>query len=85
MALSYDYANINDKEMQRFKEEARRMQAITPHPNIVPFYGVILQPTFAIVCQFCEGGSLDAVLYKSNVSASEFTYSTRPFSRIQYR
>jgi serine/threonine protein kinase len=62
--LGYNYANLNSTELEKFKMEARRMQSVRPHQNIVPFYGVITVPVFCIVCEFCDGGSLDGVLYK---------------------
>ena len=35
------------------------MQALRPHAHIVQFYGVCLEPRFAIVTKYCAGGALD--------------------------
>jgi tRNA A-37 threonylcarbamoyl transferase component Bud32 len=63
-AMGYSFVDLAQAELEKFKQEARRMQQVTAHPNIVPFFGVIVTPVFSIVCQFCDGGSLDGVLYK---------------------
>jgi serine/threonine protein kinase len=81
----YNYANISNKELEDFKQEALHLKQLRPHHNIVPFCkqiiilcfcllttvfsllvdGICLKPQFSIICEFCEGGSLDALLYES--------------------
>lgn len=67
--------------MASVKQEAARMKKLAPHRNVVPFYGVCLGksdlrfcsrliffttvPNFAIVSLYCDGGSLDVLLFES--------------------
>jgi serine/threonine protein kinase/GNAT superfamily N-acetyltransferase len=54
---------VADKtEVANFQREALRMQSLVPHPNVVQFTGVCLEP-FTIVTKFYPNGGLDGFLY----------------------
>jgi len=61
----YVKTSVAIKKLKDFKEtdkdpfiaEAKLMSLLTPHPNVVLFRGVTLDP-LCIVTDFCEGGSL---------------------------
>ncbi len=51
-------------DIDEFLREAEVMLAIRPHPNIVQVLGVSTDgPQIALVLEFCQGGSLDTLLF----------------------
>ena len=53
----------NDVQLADFQREARRMQTLVPHPNVVTFLGVCMDP-LTIVTKFYTNGGLDVLLYE---------------------
>jgi hypothetical protein len=53
-----------DKELSAFVKEARLMQKLPPHPNVLGLKGVLSDESvpMGIVTEFCGGGSLDRYL-----------------------
>jgi len=53
--------------------EIRLMVELPSHPNVVRLFGVSLeqQQLPVIVMEYCEGGSLDKLLFESNVKLSD--------------
>jgi serine/threonine protein kinase/ankyrin repeat protein len=54
----------SEQQLRDFKMEARKMQNLRPHANIVTYYGLAYEPRFAIVTRYCAGGALDRRLYE---------------------
>jgi len=51
-------------DIEEFLREAEVMISIRPHPNIVQVLGVSTDgPQIALVLEFCQGGSLDTLLF----------------------
>jgi hypothetical protein len=61
----------NKGTMDEFLREANLMMSLPPHPNVVRMYGVSIDGTQpVIVMEYCEGGSLDKLLYDMNQQIS---------------
>jgi predicted Ser/Thr protein kinase len=61
-------------DIDEFLREAEVMLAIRPHPNIVQVLGVSTDgPQIALVLEFCQGGSLDTLLFdkEDDISAAQ--------------
>jgi len=59
-------------KIEEFIQEINLMISLPPHPNVVQVYGVSIdgiQPV--IVMEYCAGGSLDKLLFDSNVKLNE--------------
>jgi len=56
--------NFKEKDRESFISEAKLMSLLTPHPNVVLFRGVTLDP-LCILTDYCEGGSLRRFLSSS--------------------
>jgi len=55
-----------------FMREIRLMINLPPHPNVVQMFGISLDgPQPVIILEYCAGGSLDKLLFDSNVKQSE--------------
>eukprot|EP01114_Cavostelium_apophysatum_P012751 TRINITY_DN2924_c0_g3_i1.p1 TRINITY_DN2924_c0_g3~~TRINITY_DN2924_c0_g3_i1.p1 ORF type:complete len:566 (-),score=119.63 TRINITY_DN2924_c0_g3_i1:62-1759(-) len=54
--------NITERHMADFITELQVMLNLKPHPNVVGFIGVCASPTFCLVIEYMEGGSLIEVL-----------------------
>jgi len=54
----------------RFIEEMRIMMQVSPHPKIVNLIGWCRYPFLAAVLEFCEGGSLEKLLYNQSIPLS---------------
>jgi tyrosine-protein kinase Yes len=53
--------NIDD-----FAQEVRVMIELPPHPNVVQMFGISVDgPEAVIILEYCDGGSLDKVLFDS--------------------
>jgi serine/threonine protein kinase len=69
VAVKQLHAKMGEKELNDFKEEAITMKNIPPHPNLVLFRGICLDP-LCLVTDFCDGGSLHYLLKsKQQISA----------------
>jgi serine/threonine protein kinase len=58
--------------LEDFMREIRLMIELPPHPNVVHLFGVSLdgqQPI--IVLEYCAGGSLDKLLFQTNITLSD--------------
>jgi serine/threonine protein kinase len=62
---------MGDKELKEFIAEATTMKNIPPHPNLVLFRGMCLEP-LCLITDYCDGGSLYSLL-KSNQDIAEET------------
>jgi hypothetical protein len=61
----------NKGRIEEFMNEVKLLIEVPPHPNIVQMLGISMtgpQPT--IVLEYCAGGSLDKLLFDSNVKLS---------------
>jgi len=63
---------MNEKQKSAIMSEARLMSLLAPHPNVLLFRGVTVEP-FCIVTDFCDGGSLKNILS----STAEITYEQK--------
>jgi len=55
--------SISEKDIDDFRSEAEILKNLRPHPNVVLFLGVTTPPQpLTIVAEFCEGGSLYALI-----------------------
>jgi predicted Ser/Thr protein kinase len=63
----------NKPKNKEFMNEIRLMVELPSHPNVVRLFGVSLeqQQLPVIVMEYCEGGSLDKLLFESNVKLSD--------------
>jgi len=51
--------NMDAKSLDDFKREAKLLELLNPHPNVVLFLGITSPPQpLAIITEFCAGGSL---------------------------
>jgi hypothetical protein len=58
--------------VEDFMREIRLMIELPPHPNVVQWFGVSLDgPQPIIVLEYCAGGSLDQLLFQTNVILSD--------------
>jgi serine/threonine protein kinase len=48
---------MSEKDLEDFQAEAALMKEMPPHPNIVLFRGICLDP-LCIITDYCDGGSL---------------------------
>jgi len=59
-------------KMEEFMNEIKLMTNLPPHPNIIHVYGVSLDgPQPVIVMEYCGGGSLDKLLFDSNMMLND--------------
>jgi predicted Ser/Thr protein kinase len=55
-----------------FSAEAKLTLSMTPHPNLVQTYGVSIDSDHPyIVLEYCEGGSLDQIVFKQTLGSKE--------------
>jgi serine/threonine protein kinase len=58
--------------LEDFMREIRLMIELPSHPNVVHLFGVSLDgPQPIIVLEYCAGGSLDKLLFQTNVTLSD--------------
>ena len=55
----------NSEAMRQLRDEAQKLAIVSPHENVVCFYGICDDP-FAVVIEFCDGGALVDKLYGGN-------------------
>jgi len=61
-----------NRKIEDFLQEMKIMIELPPHPNVVQVLGLSVDgPQPIIVMEFCPGGSLDTLLYDSNVNLNE--------------
>jgi predicted Ser/Thr protein kinase len=59
-------------QLDNFLREINVMIELPPHPNVVQLFGVSLDcPQPVLIMEYCAGGSLDKLLYDSNVKLSD--------------
>jgi len=69
VALKFCRTKTNTEEFMR---EVKLMVKLPPHPNVVQMYGVTLDgPQPIIVMEYCNGGSLDKLLFNSKSKISD--------------
>jgi len=62
----------NKENLDEFINEMKLMIELPPHPNVVQVFGVSLDgPQPVIVMEYCAGGSLDTLLFDSNLKLSD--------------
>jgi len=62
----------NKGKIEEFMKEVKLMVELPPHPNVVQVFGVSLDgPQPIIVMEYCAGGSLDKLLFATNVALSD--------------
>jgi len=62
----------NKGQLEEFINEMKLMIELPPHPNVVHLFGISLDgPQPIIVMEYCVGGSLDKLLFDSNVKLSD--------------
>lgn len=87
-------AGNNFISAEEFAQEADFQMKIPPHPNIVQLLGISTDgPQQLVVLEFCNGGSLDKLLFDSDAKISSMQLinfgcwncqGPRPFTRKQY-
>jgi len=60
---------FTDSQVQRFFDEGNKLKMLTPHPHIVRYRGICADPLCNAV-DFCEAGSLQALLHEDVISLS---------------
>jgi hypothetical protein len=63
--------HISEKELQEFQAEVITMKKIPPHPNLVLFRGICLEP-LCLITDYCDGGSMLSIL-RSNQNITDET------------
>jgi hypothetical protein len=64
--VAFKFCNVPSK-MDEFLREAALMMKLTPHPNVVQLLAISVDgPEPVIVLEYCDGGSLDNMLFDSN-------------------
>jgi predicted Ser/Thr protein kinase len=62
----------NKGQIEEFTNEMKLMIELPPHPNVIQVFGISLDgPQPVIVMEYCAGGSLDKLLFDSNVKLSD--------------
>jgi serine/threonine protein kinase len=62
----------NKEKLDEFMNEVKLMIELPPHPNVVQVFGVSLDgPQPVIVMEYCAGGSLDTLLFDTNLKLSD--------------
>jgi hypothetical protein len=63
--VAFKFCNVPSK-MDEFLREAALMMKLTPHPNVVQLLAISVDgPEPVIVLEYCDGGSLDNMLFES--------------------
>jgi len=56
-----------DKELRAFQDEAQVMKGLRPHANVILLLGITPPPELCIVAEYCENGSLYALLHSDAI------------------
>ncbi len=68
--VAFKFCNVPSK-MDEFLREAALMMKLTPHPNVVQLLAISIDgPEPVIVLEYCDGGSLDNILFDSTKAIS---------------
>jgi hypothetical protein len=63
--VAFKYCNVPSK-MEEFLHEAALMMKLTPHPNVVQLLAISIDGAEpVIVLEYCDGGSMDNLLFDS--------------------